>query len=50
MSLSDVIEGAPNIRELLSQAQYIYETTQLVDDRDHDGEEAGHYPIVRSWQ
>jgi DNA-binding protein YbaB len=40
-SLSDVVEGAPDIRDLLPGAKSVVETRQFAED-------PGHYPDVRS--
>jgi DNA-binding protein YbaB len=44
-SLSDVVDGAPDIRNLLSRFNSAVQ--QSARDRDHDAD-AGDYPIVRS--
>jgi DNA-binding protein YbaB len=47
-SLSDVVPGAPDIRDLVPSLYTVDQTKPLADDGDHGGEETGFYPTVRS--
>jgi DNA-binding protein YbaB len=47
-SLSDIVDGAPDIRELLPQLGPVDRARQFVADHGGDGDEARFYPIVRS--
>jgi DNA-binding protein YbaB len=45
-SLSDVVDGAPDIRDLVSHWQSVGQARQFANGRDQD---TGDYPTVRSW-
>jgi DNA-binding protein YbaB len=47
-SLSDIVDGAPDIRELLPQLGPVDRARQFVADHGGDGDEARFYPTVRS--
>jgi DNA-binding protein YbaB len=47
-SLSDVVNGAPDIRDLVSQFHPVGQARLSASDGDHDAEAAGNYPTVRS--
>jgi DNA-binding protein YbaB len=47
-SLSDVVPGAPDIRDLVPSLYAVDQTKQLADDGNHGGEEMRFYPTVRS--
>jgi DNA-binding protein YbaB len=47
-SLSDIVPGAPDIRDLVPSLYPIDQTKRSADDGDHGGEETGFYPTVRS--
>jgi DNA-binding protein YbaB len=47
-SLSDVVDGAPDIRNLVPNLHPLDQAPQFADDDDHGGEEPGAYPTVRS--
>jgi DNA-binding protein YbaB len=49
-SLSDIVPGAPDIRDLVPRAHAVNQTEQVADDGGHREEETGFYPIVRSEQ
>lgn len=47
-SLSNIVPGAPDIRDLVPSRYAVNQTEQLTDDGDHGGEETGFYPTVRN--
>lgn len=47
-SLSDIVEGAPDIRNLAPTLHRVDQAQHSAGDADHDGEEANHLPTVRS--
>ena len=47
-SLADVVDGAPEIRDLVPHLNPVDQTQQFATDGDHDGEQQGDYPTVRS--
>jgi DNA-binding protein YbaB len=47
-SLSDVVPGTPDIRDLVPSLYAADQTKQSADDGDDGGEETGFYPTVRS--
>jgi len=47
-SLSDIVEGAPDIRDLLPSLHPVDAAQQTAGDAGHDGGEVNHYPTVRS--
>lgn len=47
-SLSEVVKGAPDIRDLVSHLNPVGQQHKSAGDNDHDGEGTGDYPTVRS--
>jgi DNA-binding protein YbaB len=47
-SLSDVVDGAPDIRDLVSHFHPVDHPQQPTDDSGHEA--TGDYPTVRSWR
>ena len=47
-SLSEVVEGAPDIRDLVSHLHPVDRAQQFAGDGGHDGEAPGDFPTVRS--
>jgi DNA-binding protein YbaB len=47
-SLSDIVDGAPDIRDLVPPLHPVDTAQPSAGDADHDGGEAAHYPTVRS--
>jgi DNA-binding protein YbaB len=49
-SLSDIVEGAPDIRDLVPPLNPVDQKQHWARDHEHHGDEPGHYPTVRSEQ
>jgi hypothetical protein len=49
-SLADIVEGAPDIRDLLAHLHIADQGQSSAGDDDHRGEETSAYPIVRSYR
>jgi DNA-binding protein YbaB len=47
-SLSDIVDGAPDIRDLVQRFDPVDKTQQYGGHHDGDGDETNFYPIVRS--
>jgi len=49
-SLSDIVPGAPDIRDLMPSAYAVNQSEHMADDGGHGEEETGFYPTVRNEQ
>lgn len=47
-SLADIVDGAPEIRDLLPRSYAVDQAPQFAGEGGRDGEETGHFPTVRS--